>query len=273
MTSFLTDYANGGGALRVTVTYDTLASCDLHWGLTANLELPTESQSNYSERHEYDLGALPDTIYYLQAHGRSPAGAVAIGWLDSVSTYPFDTWTADVGSNRATVGWNTDSLCESTSSVIFGKQRDLSDGSSVSQTELVTKHRVELTKLDASTWYYFEALSVCADGDTLGSRLDSFVTLRWGSSMGESVIPETYAYPNPFVIGQTDYVTFSGIPAGHMLVIVTASGTQIVKEIPNDSGGEIYWDGRNASGSIVANGVYLWYVKDTDRSGKLIVER
>lgn len=68
-------------------------------------------------------------------------------------------------------------------------------------------------------------------------------------------IESTVAYPNPFIMGEAKRVRFNA-PSGSRVIITTVSGHQVT-DIDSDVG----WDGRNASGELVATGVYLFAVR------------
>ena len=87
-----------------------------------------------------------------------------------------------------------------------------------------------------------------------------------------SINPLPHAYPNPYNPNRGDNVTFTDIPKGSDLVLVSVSGS-IVKEWSNISSDDVQWDGTAESGSKIASGAYLWYVSGSDSKGKLVVIR
>jgi hypothetical protein len=87
-----------------------------------------------------------------------------------------------------------------------------------------------------------------------------------------SVRPLPHPYPNPFDLSYSNEVTFTAVPEGANLMIMTISGST-VKYLKNIRGGEITWDGRNESNNLIASGTYLWYIEGTDLNGKLVVIR
>jgi hypothetical protein len=94
---------------------------------------------------------------------------------------------------------------------------------------------------------------------------------NFGAVFNFKVQPDAHAYPNPFIPGHHNHTTFTGIPDGSALHIMTLTG-ELVKSW-SATGGDVAWDGTNSSGNPVASGVYLWYVADGDLSGKIIVKR
>ncbi len=81
------------------------------------------------------------------------------------------------------------------------------------------------------------------------------------------------AYPNPFTIetDATRQVRFNA-PYGSRIYIFTAAGQPVV----DFAGGAQGWDGKNASGVLVASGVYLFVVRGSDGGagrGKIAVIR
>ncbi len=82
----------------------------------------------------------------------------------------------------------------------------------------------------------------------------------------------THAYPNPVRLADVEAATFTDIPEGSDLTLLSVSGN-VVREWSNVTGNDIVWDGTNESGNQVASGTYLWYVSGTDANGKLLVVR
>ena len=84
--------------------------------------------------------------------------------------------------------------------------------------------------------------------------------------------PSPHAYPNPFNPNRGDGVTFTDIPKGSDVVIVSVSGSP-VREWSNVLGEELIWDGSNNAGDKVVSGTYLWYISGSDAKGKLVIVR
>ena len=64
-------------------------------------------------------------------------------------------------------------------------------------------------------------------------------------------------YPNPFVSGGRERVTFEGLPPGARVRLFSAAG-RLVRSLEADLGGTVLWDGRNDGGSAVASGIYFY---------------
>jgi hypothetical protein len=86
------------------------------------------------------------------------------------------------------------------------------------------------------------------------------------------VATEPHVYPNPFRPASGRTATFTGIPDGSKLTLMSVSGAS-VKSWASATGEDIIWDGSNESGNPVASGTYLWFVEGTDISGKLVIIR
>ncbi len=87
-----------------------------------------------------------------------------------------------------------------------------------------------------------------------------------------SLSPVSHAYPNPYNPHLNATVTFTDLPSGTELVLMTVSGST-VRSWSNLTGDDLSWDGTNDSGTPVASGTYLWYLKGSQRNGKLVVVR
>jgi len=84
------------------------------------------------------------------------------------------------------------------------------------------------------------------------------------------VEPFTHAYPNPVRFAEIDAATFTDVPVGSNLLLMSLSGS-VVREWSNLDGRDVLWDGTNASGNRVASGTYLWYSPASGAKGKLVV--
>lgn len=106
--------------------------------------------------------------------------------------------------------------------------------------------------------------------------------LNWTESISFYLAQETivleaeganpYPFPNPFNLTTTDHVTFTDMPVSSNLNILTMLGHR-VRRLTSIDGEDIMWDGRNEDGKRVASAVYLWYIEDTNVSGKLVLVR
>ncbi len=75
-------------------------------------------------------------------------------------------------------------------------------------------------------------------------------------------------YPNPFVTGEADELTFSGLPLGASLKIYGLDG-QLVARVPGVPGrATLSWRGQNEAGFVVGSGIY--YFVAADSGGKRI---
>jgi phosphodiesterase/alkaline phosphatase D-like protein len=86
-----------------------------------------------------------------------------------------------------------------------------------------------------------------------------------------TVEARAYAYPNPFRPSETPSATFTYLPSGSRLFLMSVSG-EPVREWA-ETGSDVSWDGTNASGQPVASGIYLWSVVDSNLKGKIVVIR
>ena len=82
------------------------------------------------------------------------------------------------------------------------------------------------------------------------------------------------AAPTPFVPARDGQVTFSGLPPGTTVAVLSLAGERLWEE-RTESGGAIDWRGWNKHGQEVASGVYLYAImKDGQiKRGKLLLIR
>ncbi len=101
--------------------------------------------------------------------------------------------------------------------------------------------------------------------NSLGTYADSAASAKSFLVSGEARLLYVYNYPNPFKYDT--YFTFklTQIPDEIKIMIYTIAG-RLIKTIERNSGqleydfNRIHWDGRDADGDILANGVYLYKV-------------
>ena len=84
------------------------------------------------------------------------------------------------------------------------------------------------------------------------------------------VEPFAHAYPNPVRFAETDAATFTDVPVGSDLILMSLSGS-VVREWSNLDGHDVQWDGTNTSGNRVSSGTYMWYSPASSAKGKLVV--
>ncbi len=97
--------------------------------------------------------------------------------------------------------------------------------------------------------------------------------------------PEIFCYPNPLREGagfpgvEGQQITFTNLPPGSRIRIFTEDG-DLVADLPTatnlQAGGNMYWNTRNPSGSLLASGIYFWKVEMPQRGaffGKLVIIR
>ena len=79
-----------------------------------------------------------------------------------------------------------------------------------------------------------------------------------------------YNYPNPFKQGTC--FTFNLYQEGDVIINIYTIGGRMIKTL--EQGGrsfgynQIYWDGRDADGSALANGVYFYKISVSGQSGE-----
>jgi hypothetical protein len=97
-------------------------------------------------------------------------------------------------------------------------------------------------------------------------------TIFGGFATGSDDLIPAHVYPNPFRTNERDFVTFTLIPRGANLAIMTVSG-ELVRTWSDIAAGELTWDGTTEAGNHVASGVYLWFIENYKMKGKIVVIR
>ena len=82
---------------------------------------------------------------------------------------------------------------------------------------------------------------------------------------------DVFCYPSPFAEVTSFNYTLTGAPQRVLIEVFTISGRKIL-ELQGDtrigSGNSVVWDGRDAEGNRIANGLYLYKLTATDVQGK-----
>lgn len=95
---------------------------------------------------------------------------------------------------------------------------------------------------------------------------------EYSNAASFTIVPQTRAYPNPFVLSQHSAVTFSELPAGSELYLTSVSG-EPVRRWSDITSNQLTWNGTDELGSQLGSGVYLWYVVGSEMKGKVILVR
>jgi fibronectin type III domain protein len=135
-----------------------------------------------------------------------------------------------------------------------------------------------VSSLSPGEEYYFAVRAYDDVGLSSGlSNVPSAVS-QFDFGAGDTTIagsssPDTspHPYPNPYNPASGVTLSFTNVPDGSSLAIMTISGS-IIRQWMNTSG-EVSWNGRDDSGNMVASGVYLWYIENSDIRGKIIIRR
>lgn len=88
-------------------------------------------------------------------------------------------------------------------------------------------------------------------------RTNHFSVFQVMQSVAGSSVDAVKVFPNPLrpYRGQTE-MNFNNLPAGSR-VRIYALGGRLIRDLSADAAGRAIWDGKNASGTLVASGVYL----------------
>jgi hypothetical protein len=121
---------------------------------------------------------------------------------------------------------------------------------------------------DITSWQIDEKL---AGGVTYYWRAKANNT-SYCATQSFSLQPTAHAYPNPLQLSAGVLATFAEIPAGSNLILTSLSGST-VRYWSDIGSAPLTWDGTNEIGNRVASGTYLWFVENSDLSGKIVVIR
>ena len=114
--------------------------------------------------------------------------------------------------------------------------------------------------------------SRCNDGIDYSPWMDwtSFTIAGLGTDIRTTASIEIIAYPNPVHFTRGEHVTFR-LPAEPVdILIQSVSGETVL--VRSGVSNEWQWLGQNASGNMVSVGIYSWFVRGTNQSGKIMVK-
>ena len=96
------------------------------------------------------------------------------------------------------------------------------------------------------------------------------INLNVLASSGENKIDGLYNYPNPFK--QSTCFTFNLYQEGDVTINIYTIGGRMIKTLAQSGRSfgynQIYWDGRDADGNVLANGVYFYKIAVKGQSGE-----
>ena len=169
------------GKTSITMTWDTDEVADSYIGYsqaTTTYSLEQGSPTMVASHSINLVGLTPNTTYYFQIKSKDPSGNQQID-NNSGQGYQFTTLTSvsnppvisniqivDVGSDLATITWNTDK--SSNSFVEYGL--DTAYGWSQGQYDSVTSHSVTIKGLLSEAIYHFRVRSTDADSNEAVSQ-------------------------------------------------------------------------------------------------------
>jgi hypothetical protein len=176
--------------------------------------------------------------------------------------------SGNITETGATITWDTDRTA--TTQVEYGLTT--SYGNSTSEdSNLVTKHSVNLTGLEPGTEYHYRV--ICKDSVSAEDRSMS-ADYKFTTLGTPALDLNVKAYPNPYNLSGSP-ITFSinGTTGGEVK-IYTVSG-KLVKELAIGTGeSEVNWDVLNEEGNSITTGLYLYCITDGDgntKTGKLAI--
>ena len=118
----------------------------------------------------------------------------------------------------------------------------------------------------------YEWRSRCHDGVDYSAWMlwTEFLMASLGTGTETPAAFEIVAYPNPVHFAQGEYVTFTLPNEPVDILIQSVSGETVL--VRKGVSSEWQWLGQNASGNVVSVGVYSWFVRGTNQSGKILVK-
>lgn len=145
-------------------------------------------ESDLVTAHSLELENLtPDTIYYFMVQSADAASNIATSteqtFVTQAESEPADETAPDISdisvtatTTTATITWTTDEDSDSEVEYADESLDTTSSTESVSDSNLITSHSIELADLTASTTYYFIVKSTDASNNKTESAEDNFTT-------------------------------------------------------------------------------------------------
>ncbi len=225
---------------------------------------------------------IPDLVdnqlYYWRARSVSTDDSNASNWSITGSFRPSFTIVTGDDETKVIVVGGTDLVSFSSPRPTLSVQNLLFGSSNQYFFEVATDDNFDAIIASSS------AIPEADNGVTswqVPDKLSSGITYYWHARANDYPYSNTatfvvdlqaHPFPNPVNLNSGTPVTFTNLPSGKNLVIMTVSG-EVVRRWTDLSGADLTWDGKNESGSKIAAGTYLWFIEDSEMKGKLIVIR
>ncbi|OGS18556.1 MAG: hypothetical protein A3J83_07570 [Elusimicrobia bacterium RIFOXYA2_FULL_40_6] len=133
------------------------------------------------------------------------------------------------------------------------------------------------TIADGVTYINLKSISTIAGAVVLTASVNGLTSGTLKVYVGAAIpIELVKAYPNPVLFSEDapSEMVFNNMPHGAVLNIYTISGKLVCTL--NESNSEARFNGRNANGELIAQGIYLYMIKDPTgqkKTGKIAVKR
>ncbi len=246
-----TDFTTTGGCATPTgLSYSsvTTSSASLGWSavtgsLSYNLEYGTSLSSLTTvtglTTNSYALSNLNSgTKYYFEVQTVCSGGSSTYSAIDSFTTVapctaPTTLTASSITTTSATLGWSSVSSATS-----YTLQWKAATAGSYTTVTGISTNSYALSSLTAATKYYFQVLTVCANGSSNYSTLDSFTTassVAYCASKGKT----TYEYIKTVVIGSINHTSINDGGYGNYTSVstnLTAGSSYTVKLTPGFTG-------------------------------------
>lgn len=217
----------------------------------------------------WNTSSVADGVHALGAIARDAAGnsatsvvSVTVGNTPPVLSAPT---VGGVSPNRADILWTTDQ--RSDSAVAYGPTPAYG-GITPVVAALGTGHGVTVTGLASGTLYHYQAMSRSAGGALAVSADSTFTTPGASTSTASgaplaltaAADPSSAKAPQKFLTpatadGVNDDAVFG--PAAQEVWIYDVRGKQVFHGTSSGAGSPVVWNCKDASGRVVASGVYI----------------
>jgi hypothetical protein len=223
-------------------------------------DIPKPGYAPYTYPHPLQGGTTPDTtppIDITTVNDGIVPGPDGDTDSTSLTTELSANWTPSAdGESGISKYWYAIGTSPGSTDVVGWTSTSNGSVTSVTRSNLsLTIGVIYYFMVKAENWVSLQSNPVGSDGQVVLSELEDKIDAK--------------AYPNPYTFSESNPMTFSvGDTTGGEVKIYTISGKLVKKLLIGEGESKVNWNVLNKEGNRIANGLYIYAIKDGDKNKK-----